>query len=108
MAQTTLNVTVEMTKTVLDVRSFIMEGHQLISSLRYTGSKWIAQFEEMKLGKDDDLDLFLHLEGLPRSKCTVTVTVKGKKPAKFEGLAFNNEGRLFVTETITSKELKDA
>lgn len=104
----TLDVTVELTKTVLDVRSFIMEGHQLINSLQYTGSKWTAHFPDLKIGKDDDVDLFLHVEGLPKSKCTVTVSVKGKKPVKYESLAFNNEGRLILTKTIKPGELKDA
>ena len=64
-----------------NLRVVFLEGRDVTNSKIFTGSKWVLQFDEFTT-QDDDLDVFILMNGDPGVEVNISVTGKGLNPEK--------------------------
>jgi len=89
-------------KEATDIKMLVIEGRNCINAVRPTGSRWICHLPEMEIGqedREDDIDIFAVVAGLPHTRCDVEAVLDGNATA-FRGNQFDKRGRFILNVAI--------
>ncbi|HYR12563.1 MAG TPA: hypothetical protein VEQ60_32540 [Longimicrobium sp.] len=101
-----MDFTLELSKEVLNVKVLVIEGINCLNSIQPTGSQWILRLPELQVAADGDIDIFAFVEGMPKTRCAMRVTVDDTKPKVFDNNVFNRHGNTFFNVAVPLSKLE--
>lgn len=94
------DLTIEVSNHARNLHLVLLEGRDVTNSKIFTGSKWILKFDEFTT-QDDDLDVFILINGDPGVAVNIVITGTGLSPKQI------SDQKIFGPNSFTfySKEI---
>ncbi|RDC62879.1 hypothetical protein [Adhaeribacter pallidiroseus] len=79
MSKVIQNLNIEVSNHARNLITVLLEGRDVTNSKIFTGSKWVLKFDEFTT-QDDDLDVFILMNGDPGVDASIKVSGIGLAP----------------------------